>query len=251
MPFFCKKLFSLLAGYVLVATACHAETLVIGVEDNQYLPHYSYENNEYQGFGRAVLDAFFSSMKHDYRYRALPVARLFRSFVSREVDFKYPDNPLWSADLKAGLDIAYSAPVAATIDGVSVLPTNQNRRADDIRILATVRGFTAPNWLERIQSGQVILAENSSLSRAIQQTLMGRVDGTYANIDVVEYLLRRELGQPQALVFEPALPHTRTYYYLSSIKYPDIITRFTAWMENNPVVIEQLRKRYSLSLGER
>ena len=80
---------------------------------------------------------------------------------------------------------------------------------------------------------------------------MGRVDGTYANIDVVEYLLRRELGQPQALVFEPALPHTRTYYYLSSIKYPDIITRFTAWMENNPVVIEQLRKRYSLSLGER
>jgi len=113
--------------------------LLIGVEDNRYLPHYSFENGEYSGFGREVLDAFFSDAGLDYEYRALPVARLFSDFIDGQVDFKYPDNEIWSSDEKAGLFIRYSDPVVAYVDGLSVVPDKIGTPIDQVKIIGTVR----------------------------------------------------------------------------------------------------------------
>ena len=227
---------------------CFAEPFVIGVEDNRYLPHYAYENGAYGGFGHAIIDSFFTAKGYEYRYQALPVARLFSSFVAGKVDFKYPDNALWSADLKKGKSITYSHPVVASTDGVNVLPERKGRPLDDIKILATVRGFTAWNWIDRIESGHVIMGENPILSRVLKLALIGRVDGAYANIDVVQYVLKHELNQPGALTFDPGLPHTKTHYFLSSIKYPEVILEFNDWLKANGSLVTQLKRQFALSV---
>ena len=231
-------------------TAAFAEKFIIGVEDNRYLPHYAFENGEYKGFGRDVLDAFFQSANYDFKYRAFPVARLFRSFVNAEVDFKYPDNAMWSMALKQDKPIVYSDPVIAVIDGVNVLPENKNRGPENIKLLGTIRGFTTSNWLQRIKDETVILSENDSIILLIQQTIMGRIDGTYANIDVIQYLLNNTLKKPNALQFDPSLPHTRTHYHLSSIKHPEVIEEFNAWMKDNQDLILRIKQKYQLNNDE-
>ncbi len=238
------------ATVFVIALLCNtltiAEPFIIGVEDNRYLPHYSFENGEYIGFAKDVLDAFFTDSGYQYSFRALPVTRLFQTFMQGRLDFKYPDNSIWSADLKKGHDIKYSQPVIAYIDGVSVLPVNLGRQVDEITLLGTVRGFSAYDWLDRIQSGHVLLTENSSTERLIQQALIGRIQGAYANIDVIQFILNHQLKQGNALVFDDSLPHTRSNYRLSSIKHPLIIAQFDRWMDKHQTLLNELKLKYGI-----
>lgn len=242
----------LLALWVVLGTpgAAADEPYVVGVEDNRYLPHYSYEQGVYLGFGREVLDAFFTAKGHAFEYRALPVARLFRSFVDREVDFKYPDSALWSADLKEGKGIVYSDPVVSTTDGVSVPPDKLGRPVGEIKLLGTVRGFTAWSWIDRIESKQVILSENDSTARLVRQAIMGRVDGAFANVDVIQHLLSNVLRLPEALVFDTSLPHTKNHYHLSTIEHPEVIAEFNGWLKSEAGFVTRLREKYSVGLRE-
>ncbi|MCP5367136.1 MAG: hypothetical protein H6907_11780 [Hyphomicrobiales bacterium] len=234
--------------YRVGGAAPTAEVFVVGVEDNRYLPHYAYLDGEYRGFGRAILDAFFQAKGYPYRYRALPVARLFRSFVWGEVDFKYPDNALWSKELKEGKGVIYSLPITSTTDGVSVRPENRGRGLDSFRVLGTVRGFTAWSWIEHVKSGRVVLSENDSTLRLIRQAMIGRVDGAFANVDVIQYLLAHELKKPGGLVFDPSLPFTRSHYHLSSIKHPRIIEEFNEWAKSNGDLINGLKKKFGIRI---
>ena len=81
-----KFVANLIIGFIICNSASvFAETkFIIGVEDNRYFPHYSYEDGEYIGIGRQLLDAFFTAKGYQYEFRALPVARLFQSFVDNE-----------------------------------------------------------------------------------------------------------------------------------------------------------------------
>lgn len=238
-----------LAAVLGAPGAAADEPFVVGVEDNRYLPHYSYEQGVYLGFGREVLDAFFKSRGHAFEYRALPVARLFRSFVEREVDFKYPDSALWSADLKEGKAIVYSDPVVSSTDGVSVPPDKLGRPVEEIKLLGTVRGFTAWSWIDRIESRQVILSENDSTARLARQAIMGRVDGAFANVDVIQHLLANVLRLPEALVFDTSLPHTKNHYHLSTIGHPEVIAEFNRWMKSEAEFVTRLREKYNVGLS--
>lgn len=223
-------------------------TYVIGVEDNQYFPHYSYENGQYVGIGKQILDAFFTSKGYKYEFRALPVARLFQSFVDNEVDFKYPDNAFWSIVLKQGKGVIYSNPVLPSTDGVMVLPENVGKKsASQIKILGTIRGFTAPQWMGRVEKGHMILAENDNSELLVKQVLTQRIEGAYANLDVMKYILRTKYNNQDALKFDPSLPYTTDYYYFSSIQYPEIIDEFNIWLYQNAPFINDLRDRFGIA----
>ena len=238
-----------LSIFFFCLTNGHAEEkFIIGVEDNRYFPHYSYEDGEYIGIGRQLLDAFFTEKGYEYEYRALPVARLFQSFVDNEFDFKYPDNPIWSAGLKEGKKIVYSVPVMPSTDGVMVLPENFGKKTfDEIKLLATIRGFTAPQWTEKRRTGKVIMGENDSSKLLVKQALAGRIEGAYANIDILKYVLREIYNKPDALVFDTTLPYLRQYYHLSSIRHPNIIEDFNAWVQQNEEYINSLKNKYGIT----
>lgn len=222
------------------------ERFVVGVEDSRYLPHYALVDGHYRGFARDLLDAFFDALGATPDYRPMPVARLFRSFMSGEVDLKYPDNALWQAAQKAGRAIDYSDPVVGYTDGVSVPPERVGAGIGAIRVLGTLRGFSPGGWAARLAAGQVKLMENDSFRGLVEQAIIGRVDGAYANVDVVRHLLASELGRPDALRFDPALPHVSSAYHLSTIAHPEIIEAFDAWMRDETALVGRLKTDYGL-----
>lgn len=222
------------------------ERYVVGVEDLDYYPHYRAKDGTYDGFGRTVLDAFADDTGVIFEYRPLPVARLFQSFLAGDVDLKYPDNAYWAADAKDGRGVVYSSPVVGYTDGVSVRPEAVGQPVSEIEVLGTVQGFTAWDWLDRMENETVQIAENPNFTALIRQAILGRVDGAYANVSVVRYRLERDLEQPGALVFDPSLPHTTSAYHLSAIAHAPLIVRFDAWLADNADRLARLKAEYGV-----
>jgi ABC-type amino acid transport substrate-binding protein len=241
----------LLTAFLLPVAASHAgqRNFVVGVEDQHYLPVYSVANGVYSGYAREVLDAFAKERGYTFEYRPLPIPRLYATFLKDQLDFKFPDNPSWKKEQRSGMHIAYSDPVVAYIDGVSVMPDKKLAGPDEIKVLGTMAGFTPWPWLDRINAGKTHLVENSNLESLVWQTLKGRIDGAYANVSVINYQLDQVIKQPGALTFNAKLPYSRDYYLLSSIKHPDILAEFNAWMKQNHARIAALKKKHAVEKG--
>ncbi len=225
------------------------EILVVGVENQHYLPAYAFENGTYKGYARELLDAWARDRNYQIEYRAMPVPRLYASFFGGQVDFKFPDNPNWKKDERAGKAIIYSDPVAAFVDGTNVRPSKKTAGLDETKILGTLGGFTPWAWLDRIEAGKATLSENFNVEALIRQGIAGRVDGIYANVAVINYQLDHVLKQPGALVFNPKLPYSRDYYHLSSIRRPEIVRDFNDWMRKNRDQISALKKQHEVEKG--
>lgn len=239
------KTFSAALCLSFLAFPAWAASFVVGVEETQYYPQYTYENGQYGGFAREVLDAFAADRGHQFTYKALPVVRLFSEFAAGGVDLKYPDNQQWSPDVKAGKSVSYSAALVTNIDGVSVLAARKDASLESIKTLGTVKGFTAWSWAEQIKSGKVQLHENNTFSGLVQQTLAGRVDGAYASVSVVGYQLK-SMNKEGTLVFAPHLPNQKSNYHLSSIKHPQLIAEFDQWMVEKAAVLAEMKKKYQV-----
>ena len=225
------------------------EVLQIGVENQYYLPAYAFENGVYKGFARELLDAWARDRGFQVNYRALPVPRLYASYFGGQVDFKFPDNPDWKKGERVGKAITYSEPVMAYIDGCSVLPKRRGLGVNAVKVLGTMGGFTPWAWLDQIKAGKTALSENFDLGALVRQTLTGRVDGVYASVAVIHYELDHVLKQPDALTFDPSLPYSRDDYYLSSIKHPQLVLDFNAWMRANRNLVGTLKQRYGVEKG--
>ncbi|MEM7404325.1 MAG: transporter substrate-binding domain-containing protein [Pseudomonadota bacterium] len=206
---------------------------VVGVEAIPYLPHYTLKKGEYSGYAREILDRFAADQGIEFVYRPLPVKRLFQELVTGAVDFKYPDNPNWNRQAKADVAVSYSHSVAPYVDGVMVKPDRVGRDASEIGRLGTVRGFTPWAWMDRIGSGSVTLWENPDFVGLLRQGLAGRVGGVYANTAVANYELSNGLRADGGLVFDPALPHDRGDYQLSTTTRTDLMRAFNRWLETN------------------
>ncbi len=56
---------------------------VVGVENIDYFPHFTYENGKFEGHGRAILDAFAKSQGYTFVYKAFPIKRLYKTFLDQ------------------------------------------------------------------------------------------------------------------------------------------------------------------------
>ncbi len=235
------------AGLTLASISgeASAERLVVGVENIEYLPHYNWDGETYSGFGADLLTAFAEDQGYELEFKALPITRLMQAVVTGDVDLKYPDNAYWSSELKDGQGLVYSEVVVEAIDGVMVLPDNLGRSTDNVEQLGTVLGFTPYSWLDLINSGDVNLRENSSFIGMVRQTLVGRIDGAYANQDVIKRVLR-ELGKDEdALVFDEGLPHSVSNYHVSSRSRADVVEAFNTWLAENGETVASLRAKHA------
>lgn len=224
----------------------HADRWVVGVEELRYLPYYDYHEGQYGGMARDVLDAFAAHSGHQFEYRAFPIKRLYVEFLAGQLDFKFPDNPDWAGKEKTGKTLFYSAPVMPFVDGVLVLPARKGAGLEQLKILGTVQGFTAFDYLDTIAAKRLRLREISSLEALIQASLYRRIDGSYFNVVVAERYLSNRMKLPGALVFDPSLPHTRSHYHLSSLRHPEIIREFDDFLRDNPQLLSDLRKKWQI-----
>ncbi|MDR3515459.1 MAG: transporter substrate-binding domain-containing protein [Azospirillaceae bacterium] len=232
------------------APSAHAdETYIVGVENIEYYPQYNFKDGEYSGFARVLLDDFAHENHYVFTYSAYPVARLFNEFMDGTVDLKYPDNALWSSELTKGHNVVYSDPVVNYTDGVSILPDHKGRPVSELKQLGIVRGFTAWEYADQIKNGTIKLQENNSFVGLLEVTQLGRVDGAYGNVAVVNYTLKNNLKKPDALIYNPSLPHTTDAYHLSSIKHPKVIAEFNAWLKQNADKVAKLKADYAVEAG--
>lgn len=234
----------------LAFLACHsalaAPHYVVGVEAQDYYPHYRNEGGQYSGFARALLDGFAKSRGYTFEYRALPVMRLYASLFAGELDFKYPDNPQWQEAKRQGLSINYSAPVVSYTDGVMVLPANKGLGIEKLKLLGTVRGFSPWSYLPMVEQGKIKLQEVNTFQQSLQQGISARVDGVYMNTEVARYQLNTVLKQPGALVFDDTLPHSKDFYLLSSPQHADVIDEFNQYLREHADEVAALKVKFEL-----
>jgi len=243
-----RKVISILFAYFCIVSACNADNLIVGVESTQYFPQYQYENGEYTGYARELLDLFAKHNGHSLTYTALPVKRLLDAFLASEIDLKYPDNKYWAGDMKAPYAVKYSDPVVDYIDGTLVLPENVGKGVEELKRLGTLRGFTAFGYFPDIEAGTVKIRENSNLEALIKQVRNKRIDGVYFNVNVAYYYLLNDQSSDKP-VFDASLPHTRSSYTLSSIKRPDVIKQFNAFLISHADEIAALKTQYKVEEG--
>lgn len=229
------------------AAMAQQKTFTVGVEDLEYYPQKSHKNGEFIGFGRELLDAFAKSRGYKFEYKILPLNRLFLEHLKvKSLDFQYPDNSYWEGHIRKGVTVYYSKPVMPYIDGVMVLPENKGRGMKDFKVLGTMTGFTPWNYLDLIKQKRVTVFENDSFIALLKQVSLKRVDGAYINVEVAKYQLRDMLRQPDSLVFDPDLPHTRDFYYFSTVKHPKVIQEFNEFLATEVAQYEQIRKKLGI-----
>ncbi len=227
----------------------HAQaTYTIGVEALYFTPIASGVGGEYVGFARELLDAFAAHQGVAFEYKTYPVKRLYLMFFETgALDLKFPDNPYWNAHLREDAAISYSQPVVEYIDGVMVRPEHVGRGVEAIRTLGVIGGFTPWEYLDRIDTGTILVDDSSDKQPLLHKVLAGRLDGAYSNVDVGRHVLRA-MGKPDALVFDPDLPHTRSHYHLSSIEHPELIEAFDAFLHEEAALVERLKDKHQVRL---
>lgn len=248
-----KSLYLPIASYVifllLLVNSVFADenTYVVGVENQPYLPHFTYENGKYEGFARDLMDSFAQAKGYKFVYKPLPVNRLYSSMLNGKVDFKYPDSPLWQSELKtkSGKKIFYSSEVVQYLDGTLVLPKNKNLPLEQLGSIGTVRGFTPWVYIDHINNGIVKVKENSKLPGLIKQVLAGRVNAAYFSIAVAKNELEK-MNKTDALVYTPNLPHSTSYYHLSSTTQQNIVKEFSQFLVEDKSRIQKLKEKYRL-----
>jgi len=232
---------------VLLTTGAHAQTYVVGVENQSFAPHYSLDKQgNYQGFARDVLDLFAMKSGVQLEYKSMPVEGLLPALLRGEVDFKYPDNANWSQSQKAGKGVSYSQGVVNYVDGTLVAPKRQGQGLEKLQRLAMVNGWTPWGYEERIEAKQIQLVPSNDLREMIKQALKKDVDGAYYNVVVATHYLDNIRARPGALVFDPKLPHTRGTFNLSTIKHPGLIQRFDRFLVEQHSEIAALKTKYQV-----
>ncbi len=231
---------------VVEVSPAASEALVVGVENIDHYPHYRLEQGEWQGLGRDLLDAFSAYSGYRFVYRPYPVKRLMQEHMAGGVDFRFPDNPLWSAEQRSSVKVHYSDPFLEVVEGTLVRPERRGLGVAKLHALGTIIGFTAASYRDLIARQQVQVEESSDSFNLMQKAIRGRIDGAYLSIDSARHILDEVLKAPDALVFDAGLPYDRYQYLLSSTTRPDVIAAFNRFLREEPEQVEALIERYRI-----
>ncbi len=228
----------------LFSNNSQAGSYTIGVERLNYQPYFYFEEDQYLGFSRDLLDLFARHYQHQFTYEVLPVKRLYNVFFKSKLDFKFPDNADWQARRRTEIAVYYSEPVVDYIDGIMVLP-DREQPPQTLKHIGTMSGFTPWPYMGMIAENKIKLTEHFTIKGIIRQVVRQRLDGAYLNVEVAKYQLRL-LGKEQALRFDRDLPHVDDHYYLSSTKHPEVLKEFNAFLVKYKNEIGALKRQYQL-----
>lgn len=221
----------------------------IGTEDIEYYPHYGRKNasdDNFSGFARPFFDKFSNKYQLDFHYTPLPIKRLYNYFLnSKTVDFKYPDNPNWNINNKQGHTIYYSDAITYYVDGTFI---HQDQKLPlSIVYLGVIRGFTPEPYLAQILADKIKVIEFSRSDHLLNALNFKRIDAAYMNVDVGKFQ-RSKSDLNLKVKFCSSLPLTKGYYYLSTIKHPELLNKVNEFIRNNSDFIKELQLLYKFTV---
>ncbi|MBB4284415.1 hypothetical protein [Roseospira goensis] len=228
------------------APGASADPLVVGVEPQNYLPHFGWVAGRYVGFGAEVLEAWARDEGHTLTYHAFPIPRLMQRLVVGAIDLKYPAAPEWNPADKQGAAVMYSDVIVRSRIGTYVRPEALGAPAEGVRSLGVLIGFAPRPWRSWTDAGLTVLRPNKDLQGLVRQGLTGRVDAIYVNADVLARILIEDLHRPGALVMDTGLPHQPDRYHAASVTRPDLIASLNRWIRTNQARLEAMRQAHGV-----
>jgi len=226
----------------------YAQEFIIGVEEVSYYPLFDFSATDTSkpSFSRDILKEFFEQHNYSYRFIALPIKRFNKWYEDKGIDFKFPDNARWRDDTYNKLNITFSRPVIKLMAGSYVLKSNAKYRREDIKKLGTIFGFSPTLWFDKLKSKELELIEENTPFGIIKHILHGNVDATNIDANVIRHNLKL-VEKPKAIVLNTNIYHEVFSYHLSSIEHPEIIKQFDTFIQNNPELIQQIKKKHDIT----
>jgi polar amino acid transport system substrate-binding protein len=224
------------------ATAAEKTTYTLGTHNISYKPHYDFNTPETDSFAEALLQLFATHQHIQFKIVNLPGKRLN---LEDEVDFIYPDNPLWRQARQHQPELFFSQS-AVHILGTTMVPVlRQHLPLNKVKSIAVPRGFT-PDHLLKVQPAYGFrLVETPDAESALKMVLMGRVDAADVELNVANFLLE-QMQQAGTLVPGTALPFSPVSFHLSSARHPELIQAFDRFLLSHSQQIKQLKQHYKL-----
>lgn len=130
-----------------------------------------------------------------------------------------------------------------------VLLQNIEMGIEQMQNLGTIQGFTPQLYLKLIQTEEIKVFENQNFTSLLKQLLFGRVDGAYASVAISNNnydKLDKKLKSKGELVFDPNLPHIKSSYSMSTVKYPEIIEQFNEFLVNEKTILNNLKRKFKV-----
>ena len=225
----------------------YAQKYIIGVEEVSYYPLFDYTATDTNrpSFTKDILTVFFEHHNYSYRFVALPIKRFNKWYAEKGIDFKFPDNVRWRTDEQLKSNITFSQSVVKLRAGSYVLKSNAKYQRKDIKKLGTILGFVPTLWFDKIENKELQLIEENTPYGIVKHLLHGNVDATNIDANVIRHNLKL-LNKPNKIVLNTNIKHEVFSYHLSSIKHPEIIKQFDNFLQNNPKLLQQLKKKYDI-----
>ncbi|GAB3015173.1 type 2 periplasmic-binding domain-containing protein [Bowmanella dokdonensis] len=244
MPLIRLTLLIMLSGSLAAA----AGEYVIGVESQDYYPHYDFTHRDgaRASYTTEVFALFSRHSGHQFVFLPLPIKRARQElFEGDTIDLLYPDNPAWADFQSTGMRRVYSSPLVNILGGTMVRPPDYGKGVANFHVLAVPRGFTPIEWLKLKQGKPFRVVEVPDALSALEMVLLGRADGADVEFNVARHLLS-EMGQSGMLVMDPGLPLSAVGFHLSTIEHVGLIKEFDRFLSEHQAQIQQLKQHYKL-----
>ena len=237
-----------------VAARSIPKTLIIGVDDADHYPEYSFKGSDTSrarddhGAAWEILAAFAQDAQIKIEFRALPSHKLDEDLRNGKIDFKFPDHPDTHLDVSTADSRVYSMTVLEAIEGLMVAPENKGKSREQIKTIATPAGTTAWNYLDDVKNGKIEILEFPSVPGAIAAVLSGKAYALYVNIAMGRHHWSQSPAAATSpkLVFDRELPFLRTSYQLSTIKNPDLIKKLDIFLASHASELAKINGKFGL-----
>ena len=217
------------------------DTFIVGVQSNNDIAFDGYKNKfRCEKIFFDFLLTFAKNNNFNLEYRELNKTDRIHSFLNHDIDFRFPDNPTWSAATKRNQEVIYSDPIYYYVEGLFIRNEDVEKfnHLKDIKKIG-IAGDVVPWFLHHnveIQKMKLVqLPKNRLLMKAL---LSGEVDAAYSDFYLGDFTIN-ELELENKITFAKNLPNINDYYYLSTIKHPEIVDKFNLWMHDH---IHDLKK---------
>ncbi|WDE11325.1 substrate-binding periplasmic protein [Thalassomonas haliotis] len=222
------------------------KTLVIGIEALDYLPFYQVRAGEpLSGYSVDLLRLFGRKSGYDIKFKAHNVSRLFSVFLAGRVDFKYPDSPNWSEQMKKSHGIYYSKSTTAIVDGILTLKKNEDLLLDEFKVLGSIKGFSPWPYMGWVQIDRITLVEADNMDQLFRLLKAGRIHGAYVNVLVGMNYAKQNLPNLD-VVWNRGLPFGKDNYFLSTIYHKEVLEDFNAFLIKYKKEIDALKRQYGI-----
>lgn len=209
----------------------HPETIyTVAIPDSDLYPHYHNSGGVSGGLLIETLKKFEKDKNYKFKIMSYSINRYIKLFLNKKIDFIMPANPSWRKSDKRGYAIKYSSPIFSSTTGFLVKKGKNNIKKNEIKQIATIKGYTLPfSFLNHNKTQVFALSSNESIIKMIDK---GRVDAGYIHITYASNLYKPRNISSQ-LVTAKNLPQIESDYHIATILYPEIISDFDKWLKSN------------------